>query len=388
MEILADRLWFSTWQAVVTVVLALLLGGGLALCEHYFRVRAVGWFTAVMTLPIFLPSAAVALGFIAVWGNAGYVNDLLGLFGIEHIQFLYSPVAIIASHLFYNIPLAYVIIRLRLGTMHSDLEEAAYSTGASPWHAFRSITLPRIRTALIGSGLLVFMYSFMSFALPLILGGIRYQTLEVYIFALATQQLAFDSALVVAALQFVLLVGLVWLGWRYQKSINETRLETSVEPRSRKSLLIIWMARLTLLAYIVGPLLAVLFKGLYIDAIQQLLSTDFITAWLRTFGIATVAVIASLMMSIWFVVSLRKSLSRYAFALIAISPVTLGLVIRITLGQSLFGLLLAYMFMLLPFILYIVHTRWQTRPSWFLETHKLLGAAPLQLLACLGDGDG
>ena len=64
-----SRIWFSCWESIITVLLSLGVGGGLALIEYFFKLKKSKLFTGFMVLPVFLPGIVVATGFIVIWGS-------------------------------------------------------------------------------------------------------------------------------------------------------------------------------------------------------------------------------------------------------------------------------------------------------------------------------
>lgn len=373
-----SRIWFSLWQSMLTVVLSMGIGGSIAVMEHYKKIVPHRWFIIIMTLPIFLPSAIVAVGFIAVWGNAGYVNDLLNIIGAPSLSFLYSPAAIIASHCFYNVPLAYLAIRLRLLAMHDNLEESAQSLGAAPARTILDITLPRLRSTLIGISLVIFLYAFMSFALPLILGGIRYQTLEVYIYTLITQQFALDTAMLLASVQFIGLILIVIIGLRYIKDVQEKNVYVPRHAPSSHSWLTFFQFLLS--AYILAPSIAVIIRAASLPALQTLLQSSFPAALLRTLGLAGITAIITLTFSLLIVLYTHRAFHGVMLLILAVSPITLGFAWRLLFGQSVWLLPIIYSALLLPVAVYLIRSSWSARPPDFLNTIKLLGASSLQQL--------
>ena len=78
--------------------------------------------------------------------------------------------------------------------------------GASRWRAFREVTLPALRPAIAAAAAIVFLFTFTSFGVILILGGPRYATLETEIYRQTAQLLNLPLA---AALTIVQLVAVV-----------------------------------------------------------------------------------------------------------------------------------------------------------------------------------
>jgi spermidine/putrescine transport system permease protein len=105
-----------------------------------------------------------------------------------------------------------VVVRARAACIDFRLEEAAADLYASPWQAFRRVTLPLLMPGIIAGALLAFSLSFDEFVITSFVGGQGDTTLPVKIFsmlrfglkpeitALAVIILLASSLLVVASL--------------------------------------------------------------------------------------------------------------------------------------------------------------------------------------------
>ncbi|MFA5994880.1 MAG: hypothetical protein WCW27_03260 [Patescibacteria group bacterium] len=381
--VILSKLWFSTWESALTVVLSLLIGGGLALLEHAWKQSPPRYFTLFMVLPIFMPTAIVAIGFVALWGNAGYVNTLLSWFNLPAVHLLYTPYIIIIGHLFYNVPLAYLAIHLRLRLLHSYLTEAAVSLGSSTWQTFCVAVWPRLRSTVLGISVMIFLYSFMSFALPLILGGIRYQTLEVYIYTLVTQQFNLTSALQLSAGQWLGLTLLILIGWRNNATTSESRLHLA-EPTVSYKIWCLRLMRFSLIFFIITPLIALFINGFGQNHYAALARTQFWSAWFRTLSITLLVMAITILTSLSVLLLKKTKLTKIIVMLLAVSPVMFGALALWLIGKSILALTMAYILLLLPLVSYLLLTSWQARPPHFIETLQILGASQWQrILATL-----
>jgi ABC-type spermidine/putrescine transport system permease subunit II len=91
---------------------------------------------------------------------------------------------IVIGHVIFNSAFATIIIQARVATLSTALEEAAADLGATPWRAFRRVTVPLILPAVIAAALLVFSFSFDDVVTSLFLGGPNAQTLPVLLLGL------------------------------------------------------------------------------------------------------------------------------------------------------------------------------------------------------------
>jgi ABC-type spermidine/putrescine transport system permease subunit II len=109
----------------------------------------------------------------------------LGLFLLLRREDVQLGVAtIVIGHVVFNSAFAIIIIQARLATLDTTLEAAAADLGATPWRAFRRVTLPLILPAVIAASLLTFSFSFDDVVTSLFLGGPDAQTLPVLLLGL------------------------------------------------------------------------------------------------------------------------------------------------------------------------------------------------------------
>jgi multiple sugar transport system permease protein len=143
-----DALRVSLLFCLVVVPVRLLGALGFALLLH----RGRAWQRAAVFAPTAMPDVAVVAAF-AFLLNPGYgpVNGLLGLLGLPQPAWFADPgpaffgVAIMAMFAFGE---GFVVMLAARSELPRDLFEAARLEGASPWHAFRRITLPLLAPVL------------------------------------------------------------------------------------------------------------------------------------------------------------------------------------------------------------------------------------------------
>lgn len=195
------RLSWTLLQAGATALLALLLGAPLAYLLSRYELPGKRSFLRLLLLPFVTPTLVAVLGLSALAGPQGYLTRLTGLDISE------TPALLLWGNLFFNLP---VMIRLAYGgfsRVSPALLGAARTLGASGLRAAWDIALPLALPGLAAGFVLVFLYSALSFGLPLSLGGEKYATLEVEIYTLTALQLRLSeaSALIVGQLMLTLL---------------------------------------------------------------------------------------------------------------------------------------------------------------------------------------
>ena len=157
-----DVVWFTVVQAVLSTVLTVLLGVPAAYALHRLRFRGRRALLSLLTVPFVLPTVVVGAAFRSLLPQ----------------QWVGGLAAIVLAHVFFNLA---VVIRVVGGLWtHLDdrYEQAARTLGASPWTVARTITWPLLRPAVLAASALVFLFTFTSFGVVLVLGGPTTTTLD------------------------------------------------------------------------------------------------------------------------------------------------------------------------------------------------------------------
>ncbi|MGW0820938.1 ABC transporter permease [Streptomyces sp. NPDC002845] len=189
-------LWFTTWQALVSTALTLLIAlpGAYVFARFDFRGKQV--LRAVVTVPFVLPTVVVGTAFLALVGRGGLLDELWG------VRLDTTVWAILLAHVFFN----YAVVVRTVGGLWSQLdprqEEAARMVGASPLKAWRRVTLPALAPAVAAAALMVFLFTFTSFGVVQILGGPTFSTLEVEIYRQTSEIFDLSTAAVLTIVQF------------------------------------------------------------------------------------------------------------------------------------------------------------------------------------------
>ncbi|MFH9982255.1 ABC transporter permease [Streptomyces sp. NPDC017179] len=189
-------LWFTTWQALASTALTLLvaLPGAYVFARFDFPGRHV--LRAVVTVPFVLPTVVVGTAFLALVGRGGLLDELWG------VRLDTTVWAILLAHVFFN----YAVVVRTVGGLWAGLdprqEEAARMLGASPLTAWRKVTLPALAPAVGAAALMVFLFTFTSFGVVRILGGPAFSTLEVEIYRQTSEIFDLATAAVLTILQF------------------------------------------------------------------------------------------------------------------------------------------------------------------------------------------
>ena len=212
-------IWFTTWQAALSTLLASVLALPLtwAIANRSFRGRRLA--RVLVTVPFVLPTVVVGGAFIG----------LIDRFGLDEgtIRLRHTVWAILLAHAFFNVAVFVRAVGGLWGQLDRRPEEAARTLGASPLRAFIEVTLPRLRASIISALSVVFLFSFTSFAVILLLGGPRRSTIETEIYRYAVTRTDISTAAALSIVQMVAVVALVIAnGWIQRRAAGRQGLVT------------------------------------------------------------------------------------------------------------------------------------------------------------------
>ncbi|MEM7553935.1 MAG: sulfate ABC transporter permease subunit CysT [Cyanobacteria bacterium P01_A01_bin.84] len=177
---------------------------------------------AAIDLPFALPTAVAGLTLANVYSENGWIGSLLVPLGIK---VAFSRLGVVVAMLFISLPFVVRALQPVLQEMEIDIEEAAWSLGASKFQTFYRVILPPLFPALLTGITLGFSRSvgeygsiaIVSSNIPfkdLIASVLIFQKLEQYDYAGAT---VIGTVLLIISLLILLAINLLqaW-GRRYQ----------------------------------------------------------------------------------------------------------------------------------------------------------------------------
>ena len=262
--------WFTTWQAALSTLLAVLAGLPMAYVFATYSFRGKAVLHALLTIPFVMPTVVVASAFLALLGRNGLVNQVLSwLLGPDApgLQLEHTLALILLAHVFFNVS---VIIR-SVGsfwlTLNPHLREAAATLGAPPWRVFLLVTLPLLAPSLLASSLLVFLFCFTSFGVILILGGPTFATLEVEIYRQAVEYFNLAAAAVLTLVQMVFTFAIMLVYTRMQAAASRQLRKAPGEqsaraPATRRQRLTILLAVGVTMTGLLAPLAALAWRSI------------------------------------------------------------------------------------------------------------------------------
>jgi spermidine/putrescine transport system permease protein len=151
---------------LVSSVVATLLGTMAGYAMYRYRLRLL---PVLVLTPIAIPEILMGVSLLIFFVM---LNVSLGL------------VSIVLSHIAFSIGFVAIVVRSRLSGMDESLREAARDLGATPWQAFRLVTLPLIMPGIVAGGLMAFTLSIDDFVITFFTAGVDSTTLPLQIYSM------------------------------------------------------------------------------------------------------------------------------------------------------------------------------------------------------------
>jgi spermidine/putrescine transport system permease protein len=158
--------WNSLLIGLVASLVSTVLGtaAGVALFRYKSRLLSV-----LVLAPIAIPEILMGVSLLIFFV---LVNFTLGL------------VSVTLAHIAFCVGFVAIVVRARLAGMDESLVEAARDCGATPWQAFRRITLPLIMPGVIAGALMAFTLSIDDFVITFFTAGAGTVTLPLQIYSM------------------------------------------------------------------------------------------------------------------------------------------------------------------------------------------------------------
>ena len=167
----ADRgvlaaLWLTFAAALAATAVALVLGVPLAylLARREFPGKSL--VLGLIDLPIIIPHTAAGVALLMVFGRRGLLGRPFASLGV---YFTENFAGIVVAMLFVSLPLLVEIARETFSLVDRRLEGVARTLGATPWSAFRRVTLPLAWRGIVAGSVLMWARGISEFGAVVIL---------------------------------------------------------------------------------------------------------------------------------------------------------------------------------------------------------------------------
>lgn len=136
--------------------------------------RKSTWLTTSLSVSLVTPEIVTAVSLLALFQIIFRVLKLqLGMH------------TVVMAHVSFCLVYVVMVVLARLRTMDNSFEEAAADLGATPWQAFRYVTLPMLQPGIIAAALLAFTTSLDDYVITSLVAGVDSETLPMIIYGMA-----------------------------------------------------------------------------------------------------------------------------------------------------------------------------------------------------------
>jgi len=365
------------------------------------------------SIPFAIPSILTVLGFVLFFGNSGWLNRLIfGFSGKMPLKILYRPEAIIIAHAFLNFPLVIRLVGDGLARVRKAYAPTAAALGASPFIIVFTVILPLIIPSLMSAALLVFLYSFTSFAVVLVLGGgPASTTLSVEIYRHARIFLNYPNAGALAFVETLIAVLIFFAYLFFGKKSSGIKIDTQERNYDKKkphfvSRIIMITYFVFMAIFVLGPIVSIIVESFLYRPSRSASMVLGLTWWrnlgetcfpaffrsiLLAFFSASLACVISFFGAgtVKFLEGQGKTLGAsflrfFAAAPLVSSGIVLGLGWLIVYGRSVssfpFALVALHALIALPFAFSSISEGFRSLPENILNAALVSGSPPLRML--------
>jgi molybdate/tungstate transport system permease protein len=159
-------LWITFLAALIATVIALVLGVPLAYLMARREFPGKNLVQGLIDLPLIIPHTAAGVALLMVFGRRGLLGEPFASVGV---YFTENLAGIVVAMLFVSLPLLVDTAREAFATVDRRLEGVARTLGASPWSAFRRVSLPLAWRGIVAGSVLMWARGISEFGAVVIL---------------------------------------------------------------------------------------------------------------------------------------------------------------------------------------------------------------------------
>jgi sulfate transport system permease protein len=203
--------WLTLLLAAIAVIINAIFGTIIAwvLVRHNFRGRSL--LNGLIDLPFVVSPVIAGYMLILLFGRRGWFAPILEA---TDIKITFALPGMLLATIFVSLPFIVRELMPILQELGTDLEQAAYTLGASGWQTFWRVTLPGIRWGLLYGLTLTLARALGEFGAVLVVGGAimgRTETATLFIYRALDERLyigAYAASVLLALISFIILLAM------------------------------------------------------------------------------------------------------------------------------------------------------------------------------------
>ncbi|MBV6458685.1 MAG: hypothetical protein HONBIEJF_01820 [Fimbriimonadaceae bacterium] len=163
-----DALLISLKTTLISLVIVLVMGTGLALLIAQTRGMLAGGLELVATLPAILPPSVVGIALLLAFGRQGLFGRYLEDWGIA---VAFSPIAVVMAQTFVATPFYVREAAIAFQSVDPAITDAARIDGVTPAQLFAKITMPMAAPFLVTGAILAWTRALSEFGATILFAG-------------------------------------------------------------------------------------------------------------------------------------------------------------------------------------------------------------------------
>ncbi len=161
----------SILYAAIATVITLLLAYPMAYCMTKMKISSQRMIMLIVMLPMWMNFLIRTYSWITILANTGLINSFLRAIGLNPVQLINTPGAVILGMVYDFIPYMILPIYTVMSKIDNSLLEASSDLGANGFSTLRRVILPLSMPGVISGITMVFVPSVSTFYISQKLGG-------------------------------------------------------------------------------------------------------------------------------------------------------------------------------------------------------------------------
>ena len=206
MQAFGNSLWLSVWSSVFGLAIATLLVSSLRRVDCKIRDGVI----AFTNMSSNFAGVPLSFAFIIILGTNGAITLLLKQYGLLGDFDLYGKWGLLAIYIYFQIPLAVLLLYPAFDALSDDWQAASALLGAKTWQYWLKVGLPVLSPALFGTFIILIANAIGAYASVYALTSGNYNVITIRIASLVSGDLFLEPNLA-AAISVILMAMLAFI---------------------------------------------------------------------------------------------------------------------------------------------------------------------------------
>ena len=206
MQAFGNSLWLAVWSSLIGLAVATLLVSSLRRVDCKLRDGVI----AFTNMSSNFSGVPLSFAFIIILGTNGAITLLLKQYGLLGDFDLYGKWGLLAIYIYFQIPLAVLLLYPAFDALDDDWQSAAALLGAKTSHYWVKVALPVLSPALLGTLIILIANAIGAYASVYALTSGNYNVITIRIASLVSGDLFLEPNLA-AAISVILMMLLAFI---------------------------------------------------------------------------------------------------------------------------------------------------------------------------------